>query len=194
MDWEAIGIAVGGSVTLSVALVATIAWLGRSVFTQVLSRDIEGFKHGLRISAAEHQVRYVKLYERRAEVVAELYGLLVEAHWASQAFVSIIDWTGEPTKAEKYNIALNKVAEFYRYFDKNRIYLPLPLCSQLEEFMRSIRGEIIGFGVYAKMDDSHISPETSEKKYNAWIKAAEYFESEVPQARTLLEAELRAIL
>jgi hypothetical protein len=50
-----------------------------------------------------------------------------------------------PSKKEKYSTAMNKAAEFYRYFDKNRIYLPSDVCRQLEEFLRSMRSKVIGF-------------------------------------------------
>lgn len=193
----------------NVALLAVLGWLAKSVMTQFLSRDIEKFKstlsetsaitterfkHDLQVTAIEHQVRFAKLYERRAEVIAELYGFLVEAHWASQSFVSLMDLAGDPSKEEKYATAMNKAAEFYRYFDKNRIYLPQATCDQLEQFVRNMRHQIIGFGVYASKEDSHLPAHAVEKKYNAWMKAAEYFDTEVPKARATLEAELRSIL
>ena len=203
--WEVILLALGGNA----ALLAVLGWLGHSLGSQLLAKDLEHFKtdlsaassaaaerlkHDLHIAATEHQVRYAKLYERRAEAIAELYGLLVEAHWASQAFVAVFEFAGEPPKSEKYVTAMNKAAEFYRFFDKNRIYLPPELCGKLEDFVRNMRRQVIGFGVYVNKDEKYLPDHVHEAKYEAWTKAAEYFDKEVPEARAALESELRAIL
>ena len=72
-----------------------LAYLAKSLISQWLTKDIESYKAkvkaagdltveqtkaALAMTALEHQVRYSKLHERRAEVPAELYRLLVEAH------------------------------------------------------------------------------------------------------------------
>ena len=203
--WEVILLALGGNA----ALLAVLGWLGHSLGSQLLAKDLECFKselsavsnsaaerlkHELRIAATEHHVRYAKLHERRGEVIAELYGLLVEAHWASQAFVAVFEFAGESPKSEKYVVAMNKAAEFYRYFDKNRIYLPPDLCEKLEDFVRNMRRQVIGFGVYVDKEEKYLPDHVHKAKYEAWEKAAQYFDDEVPKARTALESELREIL
>src|SRR5687767_12726633 len=105
--WDAIIVAFGGNV----ALLAVLAWLARSLVGQLIAKDLEQFKanlasvsvvaaerlkHELQLSAQEHQVVISKLHERRAQVVAETYSLLVEAQWAAQDFVSPMEWAGEP--------------------------------------------------------------------------------------------------
>jgi hypothetical protein len=203
--WQAILLNFGGTATLLVIL----GWLARSIGTQLLAKDIERFKsdlsaastatterlkHDLQLVATEHQVRYSKLQARRGEVIAEMYGLLVEAQWASQSFVSPAEFGGEPSKAEKYATAMNKAAEFYRYFDKNRIFLPLAFCAQTEEFLRNMRTKVVGFGVYVVQEEKFM-PDTAHKaKFEAWVKASEYFDKEVPIARAALEQELRTLL
>lgn len=203
--WQSILLAFGGNA----ALLLVLAWLARSFGSQLLAKDLEKFKadlaaastatterlkHELQLTALEHQVRFSKLHERRAEVVADLYGLLVEAQWASQSFVSVAEWAGEPSKQEKYVSAMNKAAEFFRYFDKNRIYLPESLCKQLEEFIRNMRNRVIEFGVFISKDDAYMPEHMLKQKLDVWIKASEYFDKEVPVARVALESELRNIL
>ena len=132
--WEVILLAVGGNA----ALLAVIGWLGHSLGSQLLAKDLERFKselsattsstaerlkHELQMAATEHLVRYAKLHERRAEVIAELYGLLVEAQWSSQTFVSVIEFAGEPPKSEKYVSAINKAAEFYIGLTQKKLYI-----------------------------------------------------------------------
>jgi hypothetical protein len=166
--WQAILLALGGNAALLFAL----AWLARSFGSQLLAKDIEKFKsslaaasteaterlkHELQLVAHEHQVRFSKLHERRAEVIASLYALLVEAQWAGQSFVAVFEYAGEPPKEQKYATAMNKFAEFFRAFDKSRIYLPELVCTQLDEFLREMRNRVIRFGVYVQVEGMHRS-------------------------------------
>lgn len=190
--WEAVLVALGGNAILLLAL----GWLARSLGTQILAKDLERFKselsassnqaienskHELQMLALEHEVRFSKLHEKRAAVVAELYGLLVEAHWASQTFVSAIGFANDPPKSQQYTTAMNSSAEFYRFFEKNRLYLPPEVCRQLDEFIRNIRKEMIGFGIYATAEEGSLPDSAVQKKYDAWIKVGEYFANEVPK-------------
>ncbi len=203
--WETILLAIGGNA----ALLAVLGWLARSLLGQLAAKDLERFKselasasntaaeqlrHELHLVAQESQILLSKLHKRRAQVVAEAYGLLVEAQWAAQDFVSLVEWAGDPSKMEKYKTAMNKSAEFYRYFDRNRIYLPQPLCDQIEAFLNGMRGKVIGFGVYARHEDAALPDSGIQKKYEAWDKASDYFSNEVPKTRAALEEELRSII
>jgi hypothetical protein len=203
--WQTILLALGGNAVM----LAVLGWLAKSLVEKLLTKDIERFKaslasetqtaverlkHDLQIVAVEHQVRFSKLHEKRAEVVAELYGLLVEAYWATSSFVSPMEWTGEPNKKEKYVTAKNSVADFFHFFEKHRIYLPENICKQLENFVRGMRSKAIGFGVYVHYDDDIISLQTLDEKHKAWAEGWEFFEKQVPPARLALENELRGIL
>ena len=202
--WQSIVLAVGGNAALLVAL----AWLARSFGFQLLAKDLETFKaslstasseaserlkHQLQMVAHEHQVRFSKLHERRAEVITNLYALLVEAQWAGQSFVSVVEWGGEPPKEEKYTTAMNKFAEFFREFDKNRIFLPEAVCQQLDDFLQGMRKRVIHFGVYVQTDD-YAPDHVIKEKYEVWSGASEYFDTELPAARKALETELRGML
>ncbi|MEZ7910448.1 MAG: hypothetical protein QMB55_01335 [Propionivibrio sp.] len=203
--WETILLAIGGNA----ALLALLGWLARSLLGQLVAKDLERFKselasasstaadqlrHQLQLVAQEHQIVVAKLHEKRAQVVAEAYGLLVEAQWAGQEFVSPMEFAGEPSKREKYHTAMNKSAEFYRYFDKNRIYLPANLCQQIDELLQAMRSKVIGFGIYAHREDSELPEQTLTKKHESWSEASEHFNSAVPKARKALEEELRKII
>ena len=196
--WQTVLLEFGGKTVL----LCILAWLTRSILCHWLTKDFEVFKSSLLAESAssterlkyelsktalEHQVRFSKLHERRAEVIADLYKLLVEAFWALQNFVSPIE-----IKKKKYVDTLNKITDFYRYFDINRIFLPPTLCAQLEVFINDVRKEAMGFGVWVEMDFEvdHNSNEMSQ----AWMKAWKYFQSEVPKAREVLESEFRRIL
>src|SRR6266404_4781240 len=142
--WQTILLAFGGNA----ALLAILGWLGKSLLDTLITRDtkqfetdlkakadmaIETLKSDLELKTIEHQVRFSKLHERRAEVIAELYGYFVEALWSAESFLTPMEWAGEPNKAEKHREAMNELVRLYRFFDKNRIYLPPEICAALEK-------------------------------------------------------------
>ena len=105
--WQSLLLALGGNATLLLLL----GWLARSFGSQLLAKDLEQFKaglasasseaserlkHELQMNSIEHEVRFSKLHERRAEVIASLYTLLVEVQCAGQNFVALVDFAGEP--------------------------------------------------------------------------------------------------
>lgn len=75
--WQSLLVAFGGNA----AVLLVLGFLGRSLMSSVLAKDIEKFKADLHVAAIEHEVRFSKLHEKRAEVLAELYKLLVAATW-----------------------------------------------------------------------------------------------------------------
>ena len=88
---------------------------------------------------------------------------------------------------------MNKFAEFFREFDRNRIFLPDSVCAQIDEFFKGMRQRVIHFGVYAQTNE-HAPEHVIKEKYEGWAKSSEYFDTEVPRARRTLESELRAML
>ena len=205
------------SAAVSAVLSASLVWLTKSWISERLKSSIkneydeklethkvllkaqadvefERLRSTLSIAANEHQVRFVRLHEKRAEVIAELYGLLVQAHWAAQSFITPIEMTGEPSKNEKYVAVMNAIAGWFRFFDKNKIYLPTALCSSLETFILAMREKVIGFGTYVQIDEAYMASHTFKEKHKTWTDSWEYFSNEVPTAREALEQELRSIL
>ena len=57
-----------------------------------------------------------------------------------------------------------------------------------------MRRQVIAFGVYADKDEKFLLDHLHKAKYEAWERAAEYFDTEIPNARVALESELRGIL
>lgn len=203
--WQSILLAIGGNTVF----LAVLGWLTRSFVQNSLSRDLERHKsalllqtqlateqlrHDLQLVAHEHQVTFSNLQERRANVIAEAYGLLVEAYWAGSSFASVIEFGGEPDKKEKYVTAMNAMATFYRFFDKNRIYLPEAVCEAIVTLTKDMRGQVIRLGGYLKYDDANLPPAALEKKHETWDAAWQYFEKQAPAAKLVLERELRALI
>ncbi len=155
--------------------------------------EIERLRSQLSIAMVEHQIKFSGFHTKRAEVIAELYRLLVQAYFDTSSFVSNGGCTGKPDK-EKYVTAMSSITDSYRCFEKNRIYLQEAVCAKLEAFIQAMRDKATGFGVYVRYDDDNLPLATDEKKFKALISALEYFEKELPAAKVSLEHELRKIL
>jgi hypothetical protein len=203
--WQTILLAFGGNA----ALLAVLGGIGKSLLDKLIERDtkqfesdlkaksdavIEHLKNELQLKTIEHQVRFSRLHEKRADVIAELYGSFVEALWEAESFLSPIEWHGEPNKKEKHLAAMNKLTDLYRYFDKHRIYLPTELCSSLDQLVMEVRTLVINFGVYVEFHEDNLNNSTQQEKREAWSAGWKAIKNQVPLARQSLENEFRSLL
>ena len=199
--WTSVLLAVGGNAGILVVL----GFLARSVIRAWLAKDLEKFKVELKSTsdtaierlkadlqraAFEHQVRFSKFHEKRAEVIAQLDKYLAETTWAIEDFVQPIE--GEPSRKEKYVPTWNKIVECLRFLDQHRVYLPESFCNKLEEFIKKLRRLTIEVGVYERIENPN--GETLHKKWKILEQAWDSVNQEIPAARRALEQEFRPIL
>lgn len=202
--WQTLLLAFGGNA----ALLAVLAFAGKSLLEKLIARDtkrfeselqaksaatIEQLKNELQLKTIEHQVRFARLHEKRASVIAEINGHLAEVMWEAESFLSPMQWAGDPPMEEKHRGAMNKLVEFFRFFDKHRIYLPEALCSSLEKLVLQVRSHVIGFGVYVRFRDS-LNDHTRDQKEKAWNAGWDAIKNQIPAARKALEDEFRLLL
>ena len=181
----------------STAIILTaVAWLVRSILTHYLSKDIESYKIGLKanadILAYKHQVRFSRLHDKRASVIAKLYSTIVDTAQSAASFVSPLELTGQPSQDERFKKATENIHELNNYFARNRIYLSENLCRNIEQFIQKIDGLTYDFSVHLE-----VRPEDSEgmmEKRKVWIKSWNEIKNDVPPIKQALEGEFRAIL
>ncbi len=204
--WQTLAAAVIGNA----AVLSVLGLLGKSLLENILTRDskqfeielkakadsvIEKLKSELQLRTLEHQIKFSKLHERRAETIAEMNSLLAEVMWAAEDFLAIMEFSGEPNKPEKHAVAMKKLTEFFRYFDKNKIYLPAPLCDSIEKVVLDVRQHVIKFGFYVHLEDGEpLLPHTQKEKSDAWLSGWNALRTQVPGVRAQLEAEFRSLL
>lgn len=203
--WQTVLLAFGGNA----ALLAVLGILGKSLLDKMIARDtkqfeaelqaksnatIEYLKNELQLHTIEHQVRFSRLHEKRATVIADIYSHLVEMLWEAESFLSPMEWVGEPSKEEKHATATARLVDFYRYFDKHRIYLPSEICLSLENLLLEVRSHVIKFGTYVKYKSISSNERTMEEKEKAWNEGWDAIKNQVPLARQKLEDEFRLLL
>lgn len=188
---------------------AVLGYLAKSLLEKFIAREskqfetdlksksdkaIERLRNDLQLRTIEHQVRFSKLHEKRAEVVAELYRKLRLALWDAESFLSPMQWAGDPDPKEKHATAMSSLVDAYRYFGEHQIYLPQALCVSLERIIRDTRQEVIRLGVWVGYDESVLPDHAQKQKHETWMAAWEAITKEIPKATHALEEEFRGLL
>jgi hypothetical protein len=124
----------------------TVADLHRSA----LSLNSEIFKDSLTRAATEHQIRFSRLHEETARVIANLYALLSAYVDASAAFHTLLEkrkYTAPAVILESRKQLDSAHQEFISYFKPNRIYLPARLATDIFKWEGSIHSLLNGLNV-----------------------------------------------
>lgn len=188
-------------------LVGAVAWLTRSIIIHFLSKDVETFKqqlthqssleiervkHDLRLIAVEHEQRTALLHERRADVIAKLYQLLVEFLDAAESFAAVVEYSGESSKPEKAKTFNKKAFDFHQFFRANRIYFSEATCAAVDELFREVGSSISGFQLWLGI--SQTQERAMEKMDQAWSNAWDSIQKKVPPLLMIVQNEFRGIL
>lgn len=135
-------------------LVGALAWLTKNIITHFLDKDvekykrrleteatreIEGFKSQLYMIAKEHEVRFSKLHEKRAEIIADLYSLLYKAHVTVNVLeLRVKDGDDDATLNQAANIAYDVCSNAFTFFEKNRLYLSKELSDLIHRILSTM--------------------------------------------------------
>lgn len=163
----------------SAVLFGVVAWLARSLIKNFIDRDLEKFKSNLEKMSYEHQVRFSKLHEIRAETIAKLYSLLYDYQWAVCAFLREFPKNIDTAELDK------KSYEFKDYYDKNRILFTENMCTQVEKLVDLL------YSSYVPLETSN---NADGKQSTEWRKCADTIQKEYPKVRQSLEREFKEIL
>jgi hypothetical protein len=178
---------------------AALAWLLRSLFSHWLTKDVEKYKSELKTQtdiaaerlrrlAYEHEVKFSRLHEERAEVIKKLYSLLVElATNAEQFFMP-----GSVGNRELEQATGEALKGFGAYFNQNKIYLGTELCGQCKSLLNLVRDAFTTRTVITGWNPK------SEKDGDEWrkmlLEAYNNIRTGVPPIQKELEDEFRKIL
>ncbi|MGD1104066.1 MAG: hypothetical protein ABSA59_18615 [Terriglobia bacterium] len=218
--WKEILIALGSNATLLVVL----GFLARSLLNTWLTKDIKRFetdlkasadselerlkyelkskadasieqlKNHLQLIATEHQVRFSKLHEKRAEVIDQVYARLVEARMEGKRFIATDAYiTDRLQQKEAWKKTAERMEDVSVYIQKHRIYLPERICELLQKVVDEMSRHVAAAGVYTPLNPQ--AQEMIAEKYEALMKAYNAFFSEsIPAATKALEDEFRRLL
>lgn len=184
------------------------AFLTKSVINHLLTRDVEKFKarlqadadieieklkNSLQMVSVEHQVRFSKLHEKRAEIIAELYARLVHAERDAIESVGVVSWDYEKRQVE-FAAIHQKLVDLLLFIEQNRIYLPEPVCELLENFFVTAKLSAMKMSTWAPPIERSPDPTIYEEEIQGFREVFVSAQAEIPAARKALESEFRTIL
>jgi len=195
MDWNDIIKTIG----TNAIFLAVLGFVTKSIFSQMLSRDIEKFKIHLqtihdteleRLKADLGQISFIKqtkfaaLHEKRVEVVAKLYELFVLVELCYRVFSFDSD---DPENS--FNDANFARSEFNKYFTLHRIYLSPDLCEKIDNLARDLSRLEIKYAISHGEDVLDIVTVESAKQ-----EVADKVKNELPFIAKEIESSFRDLL
>ena len=149
--------------------------------------EMEKFKSSLSITAAERHVKFSKLHEERAKVIADTYALLKDVYVSVQDYVSIVELVGIKPRDERRKIASDAHLALRQYYPKKIIYIPKTTVEKLV----AIDMELVKtFNEFARNIDIQNGTGDSKK----WYDIFEKMQGEMKEALNDLEDEFRKLL
>jgi hypothetical protein len=164
----------------------------KAALDRASTAEADRLRHELELTAADVVKRTTLLNEKRAQVVAELYKLLIDFVFAAESFAAVAEYSGEPNKDQKAEILGKAASEFYIYFQHHRIYFSAKVCDGIQELFHAVHGPTRTFRMWQQLAKENSL--AGEKHHLSWDKAWKAIQDDVPPLRNKIEAEFRALL
>ncbi len=194
-------------ITGSSIIIAAVAWLVKSIITHFLSKNIDSYKlelkhnndialedtrYNLNLTMKEHEAKMSSLYTKRADVVTELYVLLVKFINNAESFASPFEILGEPDKDKKLTSLSNSNNEFLEFYRSHKIYFSKGICEKIDALWKKAfkANKQYAFWRGCAKDCNENQKEHTE----AWINAGKAMKDEIPSLLVLVEDEFRSVL
>ena len=197
--WITILLAFGGNA----ALLAVFVWVGKSLIEKILTRDtlrienelrtksdieLEKLRSTLAIAVSERHVRFGKLHEKRAEVVAKTYGLLQDLYYYFRKYTSTASLPGESQENKRQN-ATDAFNSFIDYYIPNKLFLSMLAVEKIDEINKIFKEEFSKFSLFVENEMAG-----EENKLEIWNKIDTKVSQEIPIILNELENEFRRLL
>jgi hypothetical protein len=203
LTWPELVAAVVSALGGQAILIAGIAWLTRSLVSHGMDRDLERYKdqlkansdrelerlkNDLQMTALEHRVRFSRLHEERAAVIAQIYKLMLETNWLARAFIY-----GDNRDRSKAKAAHDKAFELIEFFNLHRLYIPSSVCLLLDAFNDKMFHSLTAIKVFWT-DVDNPTPQLMQQQNAEMRDASDALEKSLPDLKKFLETEFRALL
>jgi len=154
----------------------------RSQLERDRGAELERLRATLQRIAIENQVRFSRLHDRRAEIIAEVYAKLDDLHHAFKEWSRHALMPGEDEHSlETYEKgALEKHNAFAVFYSRNAIWLDRKTCEAIDAILDTFRSSFLSLSTYAPPRQR--------------LEALKEIHDKIPDARVLLERRFREML
>jgi len=149
--------------------------------------EIEKLKSQLQIESTKSNVKFQQLHSKRAEVIAQVYSLLVEFYDAMQDYVKVFEPDGGDTRKERRERVINSITAFREYFFKELIFLPKKVADDIKKLDKDLVHSYHEFLFNVDM-------RSGAEDRNKWIEVSSRIDDEIQGVMAELELEFRTLL
>jgi hypothetical protein len=185
--------------------IGALTYLCQNFITQLMARDIESVKHkqlveleqfkkNLDAIQFERQTRFSSVHQKRAEVIASLYGQIAEAHQKLRSMMSPLQFAHqdktkeEDRKESQRKAAIDAYNALREHFEKHRLYLGSKAAIKVQELLNLMHSAIVDF------DMSQGSFGRREIDTKQWVQAWNTISKEASATLSEVEREFHGIL
>ncbi len=175
---------------------------GLEKYKSSLQMEIEEHKSSLTIANLEHQIRFSRLHETRAEKISQLFSMVVELEKKLIHSTTPVQGPEYGSDHERDNDAVIKLRELITLLDLNRIYFTVETIQKFESIFKE------SWDIIAKMRKvrSYASAIDNSKKYSGkvpdwyyeetdkWLSIYERTQNEFKELKEDLANEFRILL
>lgn len=147
--------------------------------------SVEQLKSDLGRAAYEHQIRFSRLHEKTAAVIAETYEKLVNLDRAIRSYTKPLTSEVDGPLAERREKLNDAFADFYRHFLPRQIFLPKETAVRVRKFAEEVFDTAQNFADY--IEDGVIPGE----KHTTWSATVTKVRGELKEFLDLIEEEFR---
>lgn len=221
MEWGSIVVAALTSTAFTTVVLCALGWVARKVIERWFVRNLEGYRADLqarntkelealrmdlRLSSFEHETRFAKLHERRAEILVDIYRQLLRVQDALTSITLSVGPSRGTLSNVDFDAAVEEIDTFATLVREGRIYFSERLCGVFEvlnlEWLNTFRAAVYLNRGTADVADAYefSTAENSEEtllvrhEYEDWVDLLHKATKTIPNIRKDIEKEFRTIL
>jgi len=173
-------------------------WIGKSIFQTWLDRNLENHKSALerqsreelehlRLSLRIEEMKQSRLLGRQARIIAAVYARLERLHQAMKELAAPVEHAGGNVERLK-TTAIAEFESFSKYYFERGIWLDPETCDTINELQRKLNKLLVTFNF-------NVDAQGRIANRVIWLQSYQRLnESEIPNARTLLDKRFRRLL
>jgi len=148
--------------------------------------EVERLKSNLSIAAAERQVLFSNLHQRRADVIAELYSKLKAVNTNLEKYTAVFEPAGGASREERRAAFSDSHKSFLEFYTPKQIFIPEETAKKIDE---------INIAIVRLSNEFFWSVDGRPNfKASKWLQITNEIDTKIRSAVVDLEAEFRLLL
>ena len=186
---------------LTTAIVGLIVLLVQQSIKLSIDTSLENHKKELQKELVEHQTRFTRLHQDRAEVTGKLYGMLTRMERSLTTTQNIITQQLEPgsripneVRVKNIEQTMKDYSTLQNYFYERNIYLPEEICEKIQTFLQKCDQTIIDQTLAPPSYDEENKSDVQHRSLQGLNRAFDTVHKQMPDLRDEIKKEFQKLL